>query len=129
LGIYMCAIVIFFELNNWTKRHNTSIHKTTTTCLSICLGIFCVCYNKFDIGHGSNIVLCVWGPSIASSGIPEVKAYLNGVDTPNVFSLQTLVVKVNVFTPMPLLKKLSLVNACSYHARLLYGVNKQIECF
>jgi hypothetical protein len=74
-------------------------------------------------------LLCVSRPSIASFGIPKVKAYLNGVDTPNVFSLQTLVVKVNVFTPMPLRKKLSLVNACSYHAWLLYGVNKQIKCF
>jgi chloride channel 7 len=40
-------------------------------------------------------MLCVYvGPSAAGSGIPEVKAYLNGVDTPNVFSLNTLFVKV-----------------------------------
>jgi chloride channel 7 len=40
-------------------------------------------------------MLCVYiGPSAAGSGIPEVKAYLNGVDTPHVFSLNTLVVKV-----------------------------------
>jgi hypothetical protein len=41
-------------------------------------------------------MLCVYvGPSAAGSGIPEVKAYLNGVDTPNVFSLNTLIVKVS----------------------------------
>lgn len=40
-------------------------------------------------------ILCVYiGPSAAGSGIPEVKAYLNGVDTPNIFSVKTLFVKV-----------------------------------
>ncbi|KAK3143559.1 hypothetical protein QOZ80_4AG0301830 [Eleusine coracana subsp. coracana] len=33
-------------------------------------------------------------PAAAGSGIPEVKAYLNGVDAPNIFSLKTLMVKV-----------------------------------
>ncbi|GJN01548.1 hypothetical protein PR202_ga18822 [Eleusine coracana subsp. coracana] len=32
-------------------------------------------------------------PAAAGSGIPEVKAYLNGVDAPNIFSLKTLMVK------------------------------------
>ena len=42
-------------------------------------------------------LLCVYiGPSAAGSGIPEVKAYLNGVDTPNIFSIKTLIVKVGV---------------------------------
>jgi len=42
-------------------------------------------------------LLCVYvGPSAAGSGIPEVKAYLNGVDTPNIFSINTLIVKVSV---------------------------------
>lgn len=42
-------------------------------------------------------LLCVYiGPSAAGSGIPEVKAYLNGVDTPNIFSVNTLIVKVSV---------------------------------
>jgi chloride channel 7 len=35
-------------------------------------------------------------PAAAGSGIPEVKAYLNGVDAPNIFSLKTLIVKVIV---------------------------------
>lgn len=75
-------------------------------------------------------LLCVYvGPSAAGSGIPEVKAYLNGVDTPNVFSFQTLIVKVRAFTPMPLFKNLAWVNACPYNAWLLYGVNKQNKVF
>ncbi len=48
-------------------------------------------------------MLCVYvGPSAAGSGIPEVKAYLNGVDTPNVFSLNTLFVKVGMSTSLSL---------------------------
>ncbi len=54
-------------------------------------------------------MLCVYvGPSAAGSGIPEVKAYLNGVDTPNVFSLNTLFVKVSVSTSLSLSLSLSL---------------------
>jgi len=42
-------------------------------------------------------VLTVYvAPAAAGSGIPEVKAYLNGVDAPNIFSLKTLIVKVLV---------------------------------
>jgi hypothetical protein len=55
-------------------------------------------------------MLCVYvGPSAAGSGIPEVKAYLNGVDTPNVFSLNTLFVKVGMSTSLSLSHR---VRAC-----------------
>ncbi|PKA48859.1 Putative chloride channel-like protein CLC-g [Apostasia shenzhenica] len=33
-------------------------------------------------------------PAAAGSGIPEVKAYLNGIDAPEIFSFKTLVVKI-----------------------------------
>ncbi|XVF48021.1 hypothetical protein PTKIN_Ptkin03bG0157100 [Pterospermum kingtungense] len=50
----------------------------------------------------SNLVLAIFAaiitafiaPEAAGSGIPEVKAYLNGVDAPGVFSLRTLIVKI-----------------------------------
>ncbi|RWV83999.1 hypothetical protein GW17_00054327 [Ensete ventricosum] len=39
--------------------------------------------------------LCVvFAPTAAGPGIPEIKAYLNGVDTPNMFGVSTLVVKI-----------------------------------
>jgi len=38
-------------------------------------------------------------PAAGGSGIPEVKAYLNGVDAPNIFSLRTLAVKVRSYPP------------------------------
>ncbi|KAG2713375.1 hypothetical protein I3760_04G173700 [Carya illinoinensis] len=50
----------------------------------------------------SNLILALFAsmitafiaPAAAGSGIPEVKAYLNGVDAPDIFSLRTLVVKI-----------------------------------
>ncbi|KAL8538411.1 hypothetical protein ACS0TY_000422 [Phlomoides rotata] len=40
-------------------------------------------------------VLCVWfAPTAAGPGIPEIKAYLNGVDTPNMFGATELIVKI-----------------------------------
>lgn len=41
-------------------------------------------------------ILCVqFAPTAAGPGIPEIKAYLNGVDTPNMFGASTLIVKVS----------------------------------
>ncbi|GMI67476.1 chloride channel B [Hibiscus trionum] len=40
-------------------------------------------------------VLCVcFAPTAAGPGIPEIKAYLNGVDTPDMFGANTLLVKI-----------------------------------
>ncbi|XP_073117483.1 chloride channel protein CLC-b-like [Elaeis guineensis] len=39
--------------------------------------------------------LCVvFAPTAAGPGVPEIKAYLNGVDTPNMFGASTLIVKI-----------------------------------
>lgn len=44
-------------------------------------------------------VLCVYfAPTAAGPGIPEIKAYLNGVDTPNMFGATTLIVKVGLLS-------------------------------
>lgn len=56
----------------------------------------------FLIFSVSNLVLTLFAstitafisPAATGSGIPEVKAYLNGVDAPGVFSFRTLVVKI-----------------------------------
>ncbi|CAN1153939.1 Chloride channel protein CLC-b [Linum perenne] len=40
-------------------------------------------------------VLCVFfAPTAAGPGIPEIKAYLNGIDTPNMFGATVLIVKI-----------------------------------
>ncbi|XP_021673911.2 putative chloride channel-like protein CLC-g isoform X2 [Hevea brasiliensis] len=42
----------------------------------------------------ASIVTAFVAPAAAGSGIPEVKAYLNGVDAPGILSLRTLFVKI-----------------------------------
>lgn len=43
----------------------------------------------------SSALLCAYvGPAAAGSGIPEVKAYLNGIDAPNILAPKTLIVKI-----------------------------------
>lgn len=54
-------------------------------------------------------VLCVcFAPTAAGPGIPEIKAYLNGIDTPNMFGATTLIVKVRM--PRAFLLNLSPTN-------------------
>ncbi|KAL5547752.1 hypothetical protein UlMin_002983 [Ulmus minor] len=56
----------------------------------------------FLVFFASNLVLTLFAsvitaliaPAAAGSGIPEVKAYLNGVDAPGIFSWRTLIVKI-----------------------------------
>lgn len=42
----------------------------------------------------ASLITAFIAPEAAGSGIPEVKAYLNGVDAPAIFSLRTLLIKV-----------------------------------
>ncbi|KAJ6912887.1 chloride channel-like family protein [Populus alba x Populus x berolinensis] len=42
----------------------------------------------------ASIITAFIAPAAAGSGIPEVKAYLNGVDAPGILSLRTLVIKI-----------------------------------
>ncbi|KAL1531297.1 putative chloride channel-like protein CLC-g isoform X2 [Salvia divinorum] len=42
----------------------------------------------------ATLITAFVAPEAAGSGIPEVKAYLNGVDAPAIFSLRTLIVKI-----------------------------------
>jgi hypothetical protein len=52
----------------------------------------------------SSVLICTFvGPAAAGSGIPEVKAYLNGIDAPDILSPRTLLVKVSIRKkPQPL---------------------------
>lgn len=55
-------------------------------------GIFAV--SNLALTLFSSIITACVSPAAAGSGIPEVKAYLNGVDAPAIFSLKTLLVKI-----------------------------------
>ncbi|GFS40811.1 voltage-gated chloride channel family protein [Actinidia rufa] len=49
---------------------------------------------NFGLTLFASVITAYISPEAAGSGIPEVKAYLNGVDAPGIFSLRTLVVKI-----------------------------------
>ncbi|KAI4344196.1 hypothetical protein L6164_011447 [Bauhinia variegata] len=59
-------------------------------------------YLAFLVFFSSNLVLSLFAatitafiaPAATGSGIPEVKAYLNGVDAPGIFTVRTLFVKI-----------------------------------
>ncbi|XP_074281155.1 putative chloride channel-like protein CLC-g [Silene latifolia] len=42
----------------------------------------------------ASLITALIAPAAAGSGIPEVKAYLNGVDAPEILSVKTLIVKI-----------------------------------
>ncbi|KAL8128822.1 LOW QUALITY PROTEIN: hypothetical protein V2J09_017977, partial [Rumex salicifolius] len=49
---------------------------------------------NFGLTLFSSVITAYISPAAAGSGIPEVKAYLNGVDAPGIFTIRTLVVKI-----------------------------------
>lgn len=50
--------------------------------------------SNFGLTLFASLITAFIAPEAAGSGIPEVKAYLNGVDAPAIFSLRTLFVKI-----------------------------------
>lgn len=75
-GYKILAVVHFIE----NKRYLTGLVYFTGANLLLTLfaSVLCVCF----------------APTAAGPGIPEIKAYLNGVDTPNMFGVTTLIVKI-----------------------------------
>lgn len=63
----------------------------------------------FAVFAGCNMILAIAAaalcayiaPAAAGSGIPEVKAYLNGVDAPSILATRTLFVKVTIHVSHP----------------------------
>nr|CAD1825746.1 unnamed protein product [Ananas comosus var. bracteatus] len=55
-------------------------------------GVFAA--SNFVLTMFAAVITAFFAPAAAGSGIPEVKAYLNGVDAPEIFSPRTLAVKV-----------------------------------
>ena len=58
------------------------------------MAFFVFATSNFVLTLFAAIITAFISPTAAGSGIPEVKAYLNGVDAPGIFSLRTLGVKV-----------------------------------
>ncbi|KAJ4959244.1 hypothetical protein NE237_026355 [Protea cynaroides] len=59
---------------------------------AMAFGVFTAC--NFALILFSTIITTFLAPAAAGSGIPEVKAYLNGVDAPGILSKRTLFVKI-----------------------------------
>ncbi|KAF9597947.1 hypothetical protein IFM89_023318, partial [Coptis chinensis] len=78
-------------------------------------------------------ILCVmFAPTAAGPGIPEIKAYLNRVDTLNMFGAPQLVVKVN--SPLPSLIPVFIIGSiCDVSAGLDLGKERPLvhigSCF
>ena len=53
--------------------------------------------SNFGLTLFASLFTALVSPAAAGSGIPEVKAYLNGVDLPNIFTPRTLIGKVRNF--------------------------------
>ncbi|CAI9100876.1 OLC1v1038063C1 [Oldenlandia corymbosa var. corymbosa] len=50
--------------------------------------------SNFTLTLFASLITALIAPESAGSGIPEVKAYLNGIDAPAIFSFRTLLVKI-----------------------------------
>lgn len=59
------------------------------------MAFFVFLVSNFVLAFLATIITVFVAPAASGSGIPEIKAYLNGVDAPGVLSLPTLIVKVN----------------------------------
>lgn len=60
------------------------------------MGFFVFTVTNLLLTLFASVITAFVAPAAAGSGIPEVKAYLNGVDAPEIFSLRTLLVKVKL---------------------------------
>ncbi|XP_031386481.1 putative chloride channel-like protein CLC-g [Punica granatum] len=92
----LVSLVGFF--NNLAVENIAGIKFVVTSNMML-TGRYGMAFLVFSV---SNFVLTLFpavitsfiSPTAAGSGIPEVKAYLNGVDAPGIFSLRTLFVKI-----------------------------------
>ncbi|KAK4790796.1 hypothetical protein SAY86_031209 [Trapa natans] len=99
LSLCVGAIVSLIGFFNNLTVENIAGIKFLVTSNMMSAGSYGMAFLVFSI---SNFVLTLFPaavtsyicPAAAGSGIPEVKAYLNGVDAPGIFSLGTLVVKI-----------------------------------
>lgn len=58
------------------------------------MGFFFMTGVNFLLTLSSTLLVVFFAPTAAGPGIPEIKAYLNGVDTPNMYGATTMFVKV-----------------------------------
>ncbi|XP_058112053.1 putative chloride channel-like protein CLC-g [Magnolia sinica] len=95
LGIF-AGLVGFF--NNISIENVAGIKFVVTSNMMLAnkygqaFAVFAV--SNFILTLFSTVITAYIAPAAAGSGIPEVKAYLNGVDAPEIFAPRTLIVKI-----------------------------------
>lgn len=57
-------------------------------------GLIMLTGSNFLLTLVATVLVVFFAPTAAGPGIPEIKAYLNGIDTPNMFGAPTLIVKI-----------------------------------
>ncbi|XP_019103572.2 chloride channel protein CLC-b [Beta vulgaris subsp. vulgaris] len=58
------------------------------------MGLIMLTGANFLLTLSSTVLVVFFAPTAAGPGIPEIKAYLNGIDTPNMYGAPTLFVKI-----------------------------------
>ncbi|KAL3623965.1 hypothetical protein CASFOL_032781 [Castilleja foliolosa] len=95
IGLIMCLLGFF---NNLAVENiaGTKFVITSNMMLARKFGVAFVVFasSNFCLTLCASLITAFIAPEAAGSGIPEVKAYLNGVDAPAIFSLRTLLVKI-----------------------------------
>lgn len=95
LGLLVSLVGFFNNLGVENIAGNKFVITSNMMLYNRHLSAFLV-FTAFNLGLTlfASLFTALVSPAAAGSGIPEVKAYLNGVDAPDIFSLRTLVVKI-----------------------------------
>lgn len=68
------------------------------------MGLIMLTGANFLLTLSSTVLVVFFAPTAAGPGIPEIKAYLNGIDTPNMYGAPTLFVKVRFLFSMDVIE-------------------------
>lgn len=96
LSIFFCSFNIFFLSNSASTMSWVSVWLHQCAWDRYLTGFLYFTGINFVLTFVAAILCVCFAPTAAGPGIPEIKAYLNGVDTPNMFGATTLIVKVTL---------------------------------
>ncbi|XP_027329655.1 putative chloride channel-like protein CLC-g isoform X2 [Abrus precatorius] len=80
--------------NNLAVENLAGIKFVVTSNMMFLLAFLVFFASNLGLTLFASIITALIAPTATGSGIPEVKAYLNGVDAPGIFTLRTLFVKI-----------------------------------
>lgn len=86
--LFSFSICFFVSFNGFAEFWKLGI------CRRFQLAFFIFFVSNLSLTLFASLITALIAPAATGSGIPEVKAYLNGVDAPGIFTVRTLFVKV-----------------------------------